>query len=121
MCGFSLCGALADSGLVASRASVDTWSISTPAACLLLRQFVPAVARLCAEYGRLRVSLPPAQAQTFAGFEADSLPRADLTAAVRMSAFPASRTPKILHRHKPCTSAARDVQGMSLDCEECGA
>ena len=36
------------------RASIEVWAMSTPAACLLFSQFVPASARLLAEYRRLR-------------------------------------------------------------------
>ena len=39
--------------------------MSTPAACLMLSQFVPATARLLAEFMRLRAALPPAALSSF--------------------------------------------------------
>ena len=52
--------------LVMSRASREAWGMSTPTACLLFSQFVPATARLFVEFRRLRDSLPPAEARKFA-------------------------------------------------------
>ena len=47
------------------------WGMSTPAACLLLSRFVPATARLLAEFLRLREGLPPAEAREFAPAKQD--------------------------------------------------
>ena len=52
--------------LVMSRASHEAWGMSTPTACLLFSQFVPATARLFVEFRRMRDSLPPAEARKFA-------------------------------------------------------
>lgn len=60
--------------------------MSTPAACLLLGRFVPAAARLYAEFQRLRRSLPPAEAQKLAGMDMGMLRHADMLAAVRLRA-----------------------------------
>ena len=57
---------LADSALVTCRAPAKLWGMSTPAACLLLSQYVPATAALFAEFRRLRDGLPPADAREFA-------------------------------------------------------
>ena len=45
--------------------------MSTPAACLLLSRFVPATARLLAEFRRLQEGLPPAEARKFAPAKQD--------------------------------------------------
>lgn len=58
--------------------------MSTPAACLLLSEFVPAAARLFAEFRRLRDRLPPAEARKLALFEKHKLRHAALMDLVRM-------------------------------------
>ena len=58
--------------------------MSTPAACLLLSKFVPAAARLFAEFRRLRDRLPPAEARKLAVFEKHDLQHAALMEMVRM-------------------------------------
>ena len=85
--------------------------MSIPAACLLLSQSVPAIARLYAEYRRLQGSTPPADDFTFAGcvvgVEKETLRHADMAAAVRLCAFLASRAPRSLQRHNTCTPPQR--------------
>ena len=58
----------------------------TPAACLLLRKFLPATARLFAEFRRLRDRLPPAEARKFAECQKDGLRDAELMTLVRLCA-----------------------------------
>ena len=57
---------LADAALVTCRAPPEVRGMSTPAACQLLSQYVPATAALFAEFRRLRDGLPPADAREFA-------------------------------------------------------
>ena len=88
---------LADSASVTGRASPFVWSMSTPAACLLLSQFGPATARLFTEFRRLRDSLPPAEARKFAECTEDDLLHAEMMSAVRLCACRTSRVPVRLH------------------------
>lgn len=74
-----------------SRAPAEVWSISTPAACLLLSRFAPATAQLFAEFRRLRNSLLPAEARKFAECEKGGMRHAEMMAAVRLCACPTSR------------------------------
>ena len=69
--------------------------MSTPAACLLFSQFVPASAQLLAEYRRLRGSLPPAEECDVAatGGPKDILPHAPMMSVVRLCVHPTSRGP----------------------------
>ena len=60
--------------------------VSTPAACLLLSKFVPATARLFAEFRRLRNTLPPAEARNFAECERKGLRDAELLTLVSLCA-----------------------------------
>ena len=59
--------------------------MSTPAACLLLSQFVPATAQLFAVYRRLRDALPADTASTFAVYEKKIIHH-DMMTLVRMCA-----------------------------------
>lgn len=89
------------------------WSVSTPAACLLLSRFVPATARLLAEFRRLRGGLPPAEARKFAP-AAQDLAKAPMMGGVRLCACQTSRAPDMGEGlwsacpacQTPCTSSA---------------
>ena len=85
----------ADPVLLMSRASLEVWAMSTPTACLLYRQLVPATARLVGCYRRLRGSLPRAKERKFAkkGFDEDIMPEAEMTSMVRFCVHSMSRAP----------------------------
>lgn len=72
---------LEDLVVLMSRKPGVAWSMSTPTACLLLSQFVPAPARLFAEYRRLRDALPPDTASKFAEVEKKSIHKDMMTMA----------------------------------------
>lgn len=76
--------------------------MSTPAACLLFSQFVPASARLLVEYRRLRGSLPRAEERKAAacGADADILPHAQMMSVVCLCVHRTSRAPTAIVRHK---------------------
>ena len=74
----------ADSARVMCRAPPEAWGVSTPAACLLLSQYVPATAQLLAEFRRLRDSLSPAQARAFQEYKRDNLRDAKMITMVRL-------------------------------------
>ena len=58
------------------------WRLSAPTACLLLSQFVPASARLFAEFRRVRNSLPPANARNLDRFMEKGIREGELIFAV---------------------------------------
>ena len=112
---------LSDSVRVTGRVSGEAWSMSTPAACLLLSRFAPAAARLLAAFRRLRDSLPPAEARMFAQFENENMRRAEVVNAVRLCTCSPSRAPgnlqscgaEVCSASSPATSTARR-------CRVCG-
>ena len=94
---------------VTSRASLEAWNISTPAACLLLSQFAPATARLFLEFRRLRGWLPPAEAKILlAGCTEEDMQDTFIMAVVRQYSC---QTSIVLKSCRPAnrTSAAQHV------------
>lgn len=110
--------------LVTSRASFNVWSMSTPAACLLLSQFAPATARLFLEFRRLRGSLPPAEAQILlAACTEEDMQDAFIMAVVRLCACQTSRALESCRTAKR-TSAAQHVLHLcrkEVQALKCGA
>ena len=107
--------ALADAALVMCRAPAGVCGMSTPAACLLLSQYVPATAQLFAEFRRLRDGLPPADARNLAECSQCSqgfLEHATMMTEVRLSACPmlhleACRAPEPMPAPAPRRCAGR--------------
>ena len=69
--------------------------MSTPTACLLYRQLVPAIARLVGCYRRLRGSLPRVKERKLVkkGFDEDIMPEAEMTSMVRLCEHSMSKAP----------------------------
>ena len=87
--------------------------MTAPAACLLLSQYVPASARLFAEFQRLRDSLPAADARTYFTCECANkhVRPAEMRTTVRLCAWCTSGGSRLtalrtrgLQRHASCIS-----------------
>ena len=85
-----------------SRAPAEVWTVSTPAACLLLSRFAPATARLFGEFRRLRDSLTPAEARKFTECGERYLWHADMLIVVRLCARPT-------HQQSACMCKLRSM------------
>ena len=65
-------------------AAAEEWSLSSPAACLLLSRFLPATAELYVEFRRLRGALPPNEELKFAEGTEKELLIGDMLITVRL-------------------------------------